>query len=295
MALRVAGALLGGSLTAIVIGTAAWLGIAWPTVPPIDLSTVAIGVGTVLGFLIGPTAAVTSRPVRFALVIAVRAVVVGLILVIGGMAILARLSGQPGFDAWSLLGLLLFAVPVAMVLGLPVTSLVSMTATTTLRLATRRPVVGSLVIATISFGALIGVPALGSSRFALPVSIDPAGGAVHLTITVENHSTQSLTLGVWTTSGDSTGGWTTGIEPCFVTSDSSDESAGWFVTLQADTDDPGAWETIPDPLISAAEAPGARADVGVIVAADGTITVSLQRAPPSAQELTVDLCAEKAS
>lgn len=295
MALRVAGALLGGSLTAIVMGTAAWLGIALPTVPPIDLSTVAIGVGTVLGFLIGPTAAVTSRPVRFALVIAVRAVVVGLILVIGGMAILARLSGQPGFDALSLLGLLLFAVPVAMVLGLPVASLVSMTATAILRLATRRSVVGSLVIATISFGALIGVPALGSSRFALPVSIDPAGGAVHLTITVENHSTQSLTLGVWTTSGDSTGGWTTGIEPCFVTSDSSDESAGWFVTLQADTDDPDAWETIPDPLISAAEAPGARADVGVIVAADGTTTVSPQRAPTSAQELTVDLCAEEAS
>lgn len=295
MALHVAGALLGGSLTAIVLGTAALLGIAWPTVPPIDLSTVAIVVGTVLGFLIGPTAAVTSRPGRFALVIAVRAVGVGLILVIGGMAILARLSGQPGFDAWSLLGLLLFAVPVAMVLGLPVTSLVLMTATAILRLAARRPVVGSLVIATMSFGALIGVPAIGSSRFALPVSIDPAGGAVHLTITVENHSTRSLTLGVWTTSGDSTGGWTTGIEPCFVTSDLSDESAGWFVTLQPDTDDPDAWETIPDPLISAAEAPGARADVGVIVAADGTITVSPQRAPPSAKELTVDLCAEEAS
>ena len=69
-----------------------------------------------------------KSPSAFALVIAVRAVVVGLILVIGGMAILARLSGQPGFDAWSLLGLLLFAVPVAIVLGLPVTSLVSMTA-----------------------------------------------------------------------------------------------------------------------------------------------------------------------
>lgn len=292
--LRLAGALLGGSLTALALGIGAWLGASWPTLPPLDLSSLAIGVGVMLGLLSGPAAAVAVRPVRFALVVAVRAVVVGVTLSIGIVAVLGRASGQPGFDAMSLLGLLLIGIPVAMVLGLPVAAFVSATATAVLRLATRRPVVGSLVIATIAVGALLGAPALGSSRFVLPVSVDQ-GGAVRLTVTVENHSAQSLVLGVWTTSGDSTGGWTTGIEACFVTSESSDESAGWFVTLQPDTDDPDAWETIPDPLISAVEAPGARADVGVLVAADGTITVSPQRAPPSAQELTVDLCAEEAS
>lgn len=181
-----------------------------------------------------------------------------------------------------------------MVLALLVTSIVALTATAVLRLGARRPLVGSLVIAAIAVGALVGVPGLGSSRFVLPVSVG-SGGGVHLTVTIENHSKQSLTLGVWTASGDSTGGWTQGIEPCFVTSESSDEAAGWFVTVQPDTGDPSAWETIPDPLISAVEAPGSHPEVGVLIATDGTISVSPQRAPPTAEELTVDLCAGQGS
>lgn len=119
-------------------------------------------------------------------------------------------------------------------------------------------------------------------------------GGVQLTVTVENRSSQQLTLGVWTSSGDTTTGWTTGIAPCFMTTGTSDESAGWFVTLQPDTGDPTAWETIPDPVISAADAPGSRADVGLLVAADGRITALAKRVPPSAQELTANLCAEQA-
>jgi hypothetical protein len=181
-----------------------------------------------------------------------------------------------------------------MVLALPVTSFVALTATAILRFGARRPLVGSLVIAAIAGSALVGVPALGSSRFVLPISVGSNGG-VQLTVTIENHSKQSLTLGVWSASGDSTGGWTSGIEPCFVTSETSDEAAGWFVTVQPDTGDPSEWETIPDPLISAAEAPGSHPEVGVVVAADGTNSVSQHRTPPSPEELTVDLCAGQGS
>lgn len=291
---RVAGALLGGSLTRLALGVAAWFGLSWPTLGQVDPSSLAIGAGAALGFVSGPSAVISVRPVRFAIATAVRAVVVGLTLSIGAAAILARLAGQPGFDGWSFLGLLLVGLPVAMVLGLPVTSIVALTATAILRLAARRPVVGSLVIAAIAVGTLVGVTALGPTRFALPASLS-RGSGVRLTVTIENHSTQSLTLGVWTASGDSTGGWTRGIEPCFVTSGSSDESAGWFVTVQPDTGDPDAWETIPDPLISAVEAPGSQPEVGVLIAADGTISVSPQRAPPTAAELTVDLCAGQGS
>jgi hypothetical protein len=289
--LRAAGALLAASLTALALGVAAWFGLSWPTLPQVDLLTLAIGLGAVLGFVCGPSAATSANPVRIALLTAVRAVVIGLTLAMGAAAVTARLSGQPGFDAWSFLGVLLIGVPAAMVLALPVTSFVALAATAVLRLGRRRPLVGSLVIAVIAVGALVGVPALGSSRFTLPISGSSVGSAVHLTITIENHSNQSLTLGVWTTSGDSTGGWTSGVAPCFVTTGSSDEAADWFVTVEPDTGDADAWETIPDPLISAAEAPGTRPQVGVVVAADGTISVAAHRAPPSAEELTDDLCA----
>jgi hypothetical protein len=291
---HVAGALLGGSLTGLTLGIAAWFGLAWPTLPHIDVSGLATGIGAGLGLLSGPSAATSIRPVGFALAMAARAVVFGLTLSIGGAAIVARLAEQPGFDAWSFLGLMLVGVPVAMVLGLPVTSFVALTATGILRLAARRPVIGSLVIAAITGGMLVGLPALASSRFVLPVSVSPGDG-VRLTVTIENHSTQNLTLGVWAASGDSTGGWTTGIQPCFVTSESSDETPGWFVTIQPDTGDPLAWETIPEPLISAAEAPGSHPEIGVLVAADGAISVFPQRAPPTDEELTVDLCAGRAS
>jgi len=286
--------LLGASLTGLALGVATWLGLLWPTLGHVDTSSLAIAVGAGLGLLSGPSAAISVRPVRFALATAIRAVLVGLTLSSGAAAILARLAWQPGFDAWSFLGLLLIGLPVAMVLALPVTSFVALTATAVLRLAARRPLIGSLVIAAISVGTLVGVPALGSSRFVLPASVSPAGG-VRLTVTIENHSSRSLTLGVWTTSGDSTGGWMSGVAPCFVTSGTSDESDGWFVIVQQDSGDPDAWETIPEPLISAAEAPGPHPEVGVLVAADGTISVSPQRAPPTAEELTVDLCAGRGS
>lgn len=294
MLLRAAGALLGASLTALALGIAAWFGLSWPTLPQIDLSTLAIGVGAGLGLVYGPSAATSVRPVQFALATAVRGVVIGLTLSIGTAAVIARLAGQPGFEAWSFLGGLLIGVPVAMVLALPVTSVVALTATAVLRFGSRRPIVGSLVIAAIAVGALVGLPALGSSRFVLPISVGSDSG-VHLTVTIENHSKQSLTLGVWTASGDLTGGWTSGIEPCFVTSELSDEATGWFVTVQPDTGDPSAWETIPDPLISAVEVPGSHPEVGVLVSADGTISVSPQRPPPIAEELTVDLCAGQGS
>lgn len=292
--LRAAGALLAATLTALALGIAAWFGLSWPTPPQVDLSTLAIGVAAGLGFVCGPTAATSASPVRLALLTAVRAVVIGLTLAMGAAAVIARLGGQPGFDAWSFLGILLIGFPAAMVLALPVTSFVALATTAVLRLGLRRPLVGSLVIGVIAVGALLGVPALGSSRFVLPISAG-TGSGVHLTVTIENHSKQSLTLGVWTTSGDSTGGWTSGVEPCFVTSESRDEAAGWFVTVEPDTGDPAAWETIPDPLISAVEAPGSNPEVGVVVAADGTISVSPHRAPPSAEELTVDLCAGQGS
>jgi hypothetical protein len=292
--LRAAGALLGASLTALALGIAGWFGLSWPTLPQIDLATLAIGIGAGLGLVWGPAAATTVHPGQFALTTAIRAVVIGLTLTLGVAAVIARLAGQPGFDAWSFLGGLLIGVPVAMVLAFPVTAVVALTATAVLRLGARRPLVGALAIAVIAGGALVGVPVLGSSRFALPISVGSVGG-VHLTATIENHSSQSLTLGVWTSSGDSTGGWTQGIEPCFVTSESSDEAAGWFVTVQPDTGDPHEWETIPDPLISGAEAPGSNPDVGVVVAADGTISASPHRAPPTAEELTVDLCTGQGS
>jgi hypothetical protein len=291
--LRAAGALLGASLTALALGVAASFGLSWPALPQIDLSTLAIGVGAGLGLVCGPPAATSVRPIQFALATAVRAAVIGLTLSLGAAAVIARLAGQPGFDAWSFLGGLLIGVPVAMVLALPVTSFVALTATAILRFGARRPLVGALVIAAIVVGALVGVPALGSSRF-VPISVGSNAG-IHLTVTIENHSKQSLTLGVWTASGDSTSGWTSGIEPCFVTSETSDEAAGWFVTVQPDTGDPSAWERIPDPLISAAEAPGSHPEVGVVVAADGTISVSPRRTPPRPEELTVDLCAGQGS
>lgn len=292
--LRAAGALLGASLTALVLGVAGWFDLSWPTMPQVDLATLAVGIGAGLGLVWGPAAARSAHPVQFALATAIRAVVIGLTLTLGVAAVIARLAGQPGVDAWIFLGGLLIGIPVAMVLALPVTAIVALTATALLRLGARRPRVGALVIAVVAVGALVGVPTLGSSRFGLPLSVG-SGGGVHLTVTIENHSSQSLTLGVWTSSGDSTGGWSSGIAPCFVTTESSDEAAGWFVTVQPDTGDPSAWETIPDPLISAAEAPGSSPRVGVVVAADGTITASPQRTPPTAEELTVDLCTEQGS
>ena len=294
MLLRGAGACLGASLTALGLGVASWFGLSWPTVRQIDLATLAIGIGAGLGLVGGPAGATSVHPVQFALATALRAVVIGLTLSLGVVAVIARLAGQPGSDAWSFLGGLLIGVPVAMVLAFPVTAFVAITATAVLRFGARRPLVGALLVAVIAGGALVGVPVLGSSRFGLPISMG-SGGNVHLTVTIENHSRQSLTLGVWTSSGDSTGGWTQGIEPCFVTTESSDEGAGWYVTVQPDTGDPTAWETIPDPLISAVEAPGSNPEVGVVVATDGTITASTHAAPPTADELTVDLCAGQRS
>jgi hypothetical protein len=123
-----------------------------------------------------------------------------------------------------------------------------------------------------------------------------AGGPVLLEWTIANHSDQGMELYVSDPdpATQSEGGWSQGIEPCFVTNGRSREADDWRLALapipvDGNLDDD--WP--PEPFVSAGAFPGEQILLWIDVAIDGSMTVTSGRSPTPA-ELTSDLCSAAA-
>lgn len=289
---RLLGALIAVSLAATAAALSYWLRLYWWDLgfaAPVAL--IGIGVGLVLGFISGPGAVTTRRPAIYALVVACKAALLGF-AVLWALSFAAAASGSPSAGGPIVDGLAfaVFGVPSALAFALPVTVPIAFLATGVLRLWSRRPTSGRAAIAAVlwvgvlSTGVAIGVPRPD-------LTVDWADAApVHVEWTVANRTARFLELGIFDREGDrSFGGSVAAIEPCFISTGRHPLDTDWFLTL-----DPHPEDGDPEELVRAAEAPGAEVRVLIEVAANGTASVEVGRAPPPVEEQTVDLCTEGA-
>jgi hypothetical protein len=286
LGLRLTGALVAGSLAATAAVISAWLNLYWWSVGSGGLAIAGVGVGLVLGFIAAPQAARTSHPVWEALGLTVSAAAVGWTVV--GMASIASMGGRGiGFPTMSVGAFLLsslIALPVAILFAFPFTAVVAF-----LGVAILRKVARSRLLAAMAVAASMSLVALASALAgALPapeLSIDVATSPVQLEWTVVNHSRRPLELGIFDHDTNGYGGSIAGIEPCFTTTGQNGVDSDWFLTL-----DPESEQRTPPELVSAEEAHGSDVSVWVEIASDGSTSVEIGRASPSAEELTVDHC-----
>jgi hypothetical protein len=182
------------------------------------------------------------------------------------------------------------AVPVVLLLALPITVPIAVIAVGVLRLTRDRPRGAAAAIA----GVLLAVAGSMAASATLPRPGLMAGvgpGPVQLEWTVANHSRHDLELGVWAGSASDARGWTAIIPACFTTAGRSGEDADWFVTLERPAE--GSWGGgTPSALVSAAQVPGADARVWLTLSPDGEIRVEPGRGAPPAKQLTTDHCSE---
>lgn len=293
--LRVAGALLGGSLATLAAAVSYWLDLYWWDFGIGPVALIGVGVGVGLGLATGPTAATTPRPVLFVFGQAVKAALLGLAILAAAWAAGSLASGYGSVDAEAVAGsvaFIAFAIPNALVLALPVTLPIAAIATTVLRLKRNRPRRAAAAVA----GAVLATAGVTTWSVAVPrpdLGPELALAPVELEWTIANHSPHDLELGVWaeSASDDSVGGSTQIIPACFITTERSGEEANWFLTLERPAED--SWDAdIPPALVSAEEVPDADARVWITVAADGAISVEPGRGPPPAAELTTDHCTQ---
>lgn len=285
---KVEGALLGVALTALVATGGNALGATW-SLGWLDLSFVGLASGAVVGWRSVPGALEARRPWLYALRAALLATLLGTGIVLVLMLATTVGTASGAFDATALIFLPLTFV-YGLVFGLPVTVPIALVGLAALRASSRRRGIPALVSATAI--ALSGVFLLsGPSSLSLPSSI--AAGPVRLEWTVANRSMEGLVLAVGDPGVGSIGWWERGIAPCFITTGSSDEAVDWVVGLRVDRRSEDQWEDedpFADPLVSAADVPGADARVWIDVDADGRMTLIPGRPAPSGEALTVDLC-----
>jgi hypothetical protein len=289
---RVAGATLAATTSAVGLGLMTWLRFGVGSAGMLGL--IGIGVALLLGFVYAPEAVSTTKPWRFALGLALRAVLYGELALIAPTLVQAMVTGVGGPESLAWFAL---AVPFGFVLLLPVTVPVGALTTGTLRMAARMPRLrGALLVASI----VVLAGAVGTTASLTPPPEDSnAGEPVVLRWTVENHSERDLELGIW--NGDvealagvqeaSWGGSTQFVASCFVSTGRSQVGRDWFLSLgppvdeSADLGDPR-----PVPLVVAAEVPGDAPRVRFVVAPSGTISVARSAEPPADTELVINLC-----
>jgi hypothetical protein len=166
---------------------------------------------------------------------------------------------------------------------------VGLVLTATIRLAGSRGRLGAVLVAAAALAAVIATPAVAGLRLT-GWPQDRGWGPVTLDWTIENRSSEPLTLGVWDPAPDGYGGWTVGIAPCFISTGTTDAASDWYLSVQRGTE-AEVWDAEPIPLISSGDVGGLHAQVWVEVAPDGSMTAIPGRPHPEAHALTVDRCA----
>jgi hypothetical protein len=285
--LRVAGALLGGSLSLAAADLSQWLNLYWsqwfgPLIP-----TLGILVGIVLGFAIAPGAVRTPHPEVWVVGMAGLAAMLGVAVLLASWVV-----GNPqvgGDSGTSLPTLILAAVLYAiagLILGLPVTFPIALVATGILRLGTHSRRAG---IAAGAAACLLAIASLGLSFTGrLPIlPSSPRGEPVQLQVIIVNLSNRPLELGAYDRDGGGVGGAVFDVEPCFTTVESFGVGKDWFLTP-----DPMSGSMSPPELISAADVPGQTPLVRLTIQPDGTSQAAVAQGLPSDTELTVDHCLE---
>lgn len=288
---RIVGALTGASLSAVAAAISYWFGLYWWEMGLGPIAQIGVLVGTVIGCAAGPAAVTARRPVLFALGLAVKAVFIGLAIYLAAAMTLALATGG-AIDAGAV-AFLIFAVPNALVLALPVTIPIALLAVGIVRVACRRRRRGLLAVAAVAMAAL-GITVAVIQAAPLRPGHDPGlsfrVGQVRLEWTVVNRSSDDLVLFVGSRTEHGAGASRQGIPACFTETGSSWEEMDWFIALEHGTDaDDGR---IPPADVSASEVPGDEPRVWIDVAPDGTQTVILGRGAPPSEALIVDYCLE---
>jgi hypothetical protein len=291
--LRLAGGILGGCLSATAFAVGSALGLTWSFLGPVDIPTLGLGIGAIVGAASGPAAVEATDPGRFASLVAFKAAVIGVTSVVGAVEIYGRLSGMPGTDGASVIGFALVAVPVGLTIGLFLTVPVAAVSTAALRVGSRSRALLAAIIATALLMGLVIAPKFAARRLVLNGGASLPGSSVRVNWTIENHSPRDLVVGIWSSSADSTRGWTQGVAACFTSIGSTDEPEGWFLSLDRDSE--GVDIGVPEPRISARDAPGSVANVWIRVERDGSMSSFANRPQPPEDRLTVDLCSESAT
>ncbi len=238
----------------------------------------------------GPRARVTIRPVRFAVGVAFEAVLVATVLYFAVSAVASPSTGSGGGTGAESLFLIPIIAIYATLTGLPHTLPVAFVATGLLRLWSSRPRAGGAVL----LAAMIAGPFVGQVLGPSAISaLDPRfayGRDVTLTWTIENRTPAPYELSVSSEDPDgSVGGWLAVIEGCFITTGIQGEPDGWFLTLVPYTDE--SWEERGPEIVSSDEAPGSAPSIWVSILENGELEVDPNRAPPTTEELTADVCA----
>lgn len=251
------------------------------------IAQLGVVVGTMVGSAAGPTAVTTPRPFLFGLGLAVKAVFIGLALYLAGAMTIA-VAGGGAIDAGAI-AFVVFAVPTALALALPVTGPIALAAMAVARVTRRHRRRGVLALAAIVLAtAALTVAASQDPPRGRDPGLGAAIGQVQLEWTVVNRSDDDLLLSVWARTGDGAGGSSRGLPACFTATGRSWEEADWFIGLENDrTANEGA---IPDAVVSASDVPGSEPRVWIDVAPDGELTVIPGRAAPAADQLIVDHC-----
>ncbi len=280
--IRVAGAVLGGSLSTFAAGLSQLTEFYWtqwfgPVVP-----LLGIVVGVALGFVVAPAALRSRHPWLSAVGYGFLAVLLGILgLVVIGIATAPRAEG---LTLTALVGGALFYAAYGFMFGPPITVPIALVAVGILRLGRRnlRAGIAAVVGVCVLAFASIGLSGLGAR---LPLPSLPTGEPVELTLVVVNHSDRWLQLGAFEHHEDGYGGSILGIEPCFTTVETFRLGTAWFLTL-----DPDSEARTPPDLISAADAPGPAPVVRLEIPARGRASVSSASSVPDEAELTVDHC-----
>jgi hypothetical protein len=292
--IRVAGALVGGSLAALAAAISYWLSLYWWDIG-FAIAQLAVVVGTALGFVAGPTAATARRPTGFALWLAVKAAVIGL-AVLAAAALAISLATETALIDREAIAAFLVGLPIAivaaLVLALPVTIPIAIVAVAVAQLARKRPRLGELTGAAI---VVLSVTLTAAATQASPLAAHRTTGsgpefgeAVQLEWTVANRSRDDLILSVSAADLVSVGGWSKGLPACFTTTGRSAEAIGWFIGLERDGSYAGG--EIHPAVVSASQVPGANPHVWIDVAPDGALSFIAGRGAPPAEQLIVDLC-----
>jgi hypothetical protein len=187
----------------------------------------------------------------------------------------------------------IFAVPNALILALPVTVPIALVAVGIARMARRRPCRGLLAVTAVvlaTLGLTVAVIQAAPLRPGRDAGLGFGVGQVQLEWTVVNRSSDDLVLFVGARTEHGAGGSSEGIPACFTETGRSWEEADWFIALEHDADayDGG----IPPADVSASEVPGGEPRIWIDVAPDGTQTVIPGRWAPPPDALVVDHCLE---
>jgi hypothetical protein len=167
--IRIVGALLGGSLSALGASAGYWLGASWSQLEPLIFLALAVVAGALVGCLLGPEAVRTKHPVIFATVAAAYGAVAGTVaLYVIGSAFAAVTGSAPAGASVAmhpLLGLSVFIL-YGFIIAFPLTLPVAFGATVLLRIGAQRPRALLAATAALLIAALVAVPFVETRPFA---------------------------------------------------------------------------------------------------------------------------------